>query len=249
MCVREKKIMNKLYPSTKFTFVALVIIISMFAPGYYLQYSLFIFILLLSLLSRKFIPFLSIFFKSIFWVLAFIFIFQVLIIRNPDSQRLWWIFAYSKMGLESSLLMTSKIAAISSAIIYFFQVTEVKDINHAMEKSGVPKKVTFVIASTIQLIPQMSNLSKTISDAQRSRGIETEGSLIVRMKSFFPMIAPLVLSSIQQTEERVLTLESRAFSSKRKKTAFYKLDKTKADYFLTLLFLIILAGFIIWRNR
>lgn len=240
--------MNKLYPSTKFAFVTLVMIISMFAPGYYLQYGLFLFILFLSILSGKLLPFLSIFFKSIFWVLAFIFVFQVLIIRNLDSQSLWWIFAYSQMGLESSLLMTSKIAAISSAIILFFQVTEVKDINHVMEKSGVPKKVTFVIASTIQLIPQMSILSKTISDAQRSRGIETEGSLMVRIKSFFPMIAPLVLSSIQQTEERVLTLESRAFSSKCKKTSFYKLDKTKIDYILIFIFVAILIGFIIWRN-
>ena len=96
--------------------------------------------------------------------------------------------------------MTSKIAAISSLLICYFQITEVKDINYALEKSGVPKKVTFLISSTLQLIPQMSALSRVILDAQKSRGIETEGNLIIRAKAFVPMLGPLVLSSIQQTE-------------------------------------------------
>src|SRR5699024_8184813 len=116
-------------------------------------------------------------------------------------------------GLMNSLTMTSKIVAISSSIIWFFQVTSVKHIIYALEKSGVSSKVTFVIASTIQLIPQMLQLSKTITDAQKARGIETEGSMMNRIKAFIPMIGPLVLSSIQQTAERVLALESRASSA------------------------------------
>ena len=56
--------------------------------------------------------------------------------------------------------------------------------------------------------------------------------MFVRMKAFVPMIGPLVLSSIQQIEERVLTLESRAFSSGAKKTSIYELKKQKADYLI-----------------
>ncbi len=51
----------------------------------------------------------------------------------------------------------------------------------------------------------MTKLSKTINEAQRARGIETEGSLLIRARAFLPMLGPLVLTSIQQTEERVLT--------------------------------------------
>ncbi|WP_313466806.1 energy-coupling factor transporter transmembrane component T [Carnobacterium sp.] len=238
---------GRLYPSTKFACVLLVTLLCMFSPGYTFQYAVLPLILVLSIFSHTFWKFVSAFIKSIFVVVLFIFVVQVFIINNEDSQSLWWIFSFSNIGFENSLAMTSKIVGISSCIIFFFQVTSTKDINYALEESGVPKKVTFVVASTIQLVPQMSSLSKAITDAQKSRGIETEGSLWVRMKSFVPMIGPLVLSSIQQTEERVLTLESRAFSSKKKKTSIYELAKTKADYIITASCLLILVGFIIWR--
>ena len=235
-----------LYPSTKFFWMLLTIIVCMFTPGYLVQYSVFPIIVIFSLLSKNTKKFLSVFMKSIVVIVLFIFIIQTFIIQNEDSQPVWWFFKFSQIGLTSSLLMTSKIVGISSAVIYFFQVTQTKDINYALEKSGVPKKVTFVIASTIQLIPQTSSLSATITDAQKSRGIESEGNLLVRMKSFVPMIGPLVLSSIQQTEERVLTLEARAFSSKSKKTAIYELKKTKMDYLLTTICLFAGVIFVIW---
>ncbi|MGX7265256.1 energy-coupling factor transporter transmembrane component T [Enterococcus crotali] len=238
---------GRLYPGTKVACVLLIIILCMFLPGYLFQYAVLPFIMLLSLFSHNFWQFISVFMKSIFVVIVFIFVIQVFIVKNEDSTSLWWIFSFSQMGLDNSLGMTSKIVGISSSIIYFFQVTSTKDIHYTLEKSGVPKKMTFVIASTIQLVPQMSNLSKTITDAQKSRGIETEGSLWIRMKSFVPMIGPLVLSSIQQTEERVLTLESRAFSSKNKKTSIYELPKRKIDYLITITCWLIFAGFIIWR--
>ncbi|MEI5993244.1 energy-coupling factor transporter transmembrane component T [Candidatus Enterococcus mansonii] len=238
---------GKLYPATKFGCVLLLIVLCMFLPGYWFQYAVLPFTMILSLFSHTFRKFFSVFMKSIFLVVLFIFVIQVFIVKNDDSQPLWWIFSFSQMGLENSLSMTSKIVGISSSIIYFFQVTSTKDIHYNLEKSGAPKKLTFVVASTIQLIPQMSNLSKTITDAQKSRGIETEGSLWIRMKSFVPMIGPLVLSSIQQTEERVLTLESRAFSSKNKKTSIYELPKRKIDYLITIVCWLIFASFIIWR--
>lgn len=238
---------GKLYPSTKFSFVILIILLSMFTPGYMFQYMVLPFIFIISLFSRTATKFLATFVKSILIVVLFIFIIQVFIVVNDDSQKIWGIIHFSQIGLTTSLTMTAKIIAISSSVIWFFQVTSVKDIIYALEKSGVSQKVTFVIASTIQLIPQMMSLSKTITDAQRSRGIETEGSMFVRMKAFVPMIGPLVLSSIQQIEERVLTLESRAFSSRAKKTSIYELKKQKADYLIITLCAVILISYIVWR--
>lgn len=238
---------GKLYPSSKFVFIILLILLSMFIPGYLFQYMVFPLIFIISLFSKTAIQFLSTFMKSILILIVFIFIIQVFLIVNEDSQKIWGFIHFSQMGLQTSLSMTSKIVAISSSIIWFFQVTSVKDIIYALEKSGISQKVTFVIASTIQLIPQMLNLSKTITDAQKSRGIETEGKLFVRIKAFIPMIGPLVLSSIQQIEERVLALESRAFSSKAKKTSIYELKKQKIDYIIQLFCVITLIGYIVWR--
>ncbi|WP_088052561.1 energy-coupling factor transporter transmembrane component T [Virgibacillus dakarensis] len=238
---------GKLYPSSKFAFIILIILLSMFTPGYTMQYMVLPLILIISVFSGTAVNFLTTFIKSIFILVLFIFILQVFIIVNDDSEKIWGFIHFSQMGLMTSLSMTSKIVAISSCIIWFFQVTSVKDIIYALEKSGVSRKVTFVIASTIQLIPQMLNLSKTITDAQKSRGAETEGKIIVRLKAFVPMIGPLVLSSIQQIEERVLALESRAFSSQAKKTSIYELEKQPADYMIVTFCVLILIGYIVWR--
>lgn len=240
---------GRLYPSTKFAVVLVLIICSVFTPGYLFQYSMFLLALLFSLFAGTAKKFIGAFFKSIFVIILFIFIIQVCIISNEDAQPIWAFIHFSQTGLASSLDMTSKIAAISSLLICYFQITEVKDINYALEKSGVPKKVTFLISSTLQLIPQMSALSRVILDAQKSRGIETEGNLIIRAKAFVPMLGPLVLSSIQQTEERVLALESRAFSCKAKKTSIYEIKKKAADHVLDALCIMGLAVYIVWRVR
>ena len=70
---------------------------------------------------------------------------------------------------------------------------------------------------------------------------------MTRIKAFVPMLGPLVLSSIQQTEERVLALESRAFSAKGKKTSIYVLHKTGLDIVLEVLSVILLMGYVVWR--
>lgn len=238
---------GRLYPGTKFSILMLLIVISIFTPGNLVQYMVFPIVLLISLMAGTLKQFMGTFMKSIFIIIVFIFVIQVFIISNEDMQQIWGFVHFSQTGLMESMNMTSKIAAISSLIICFFQVTGIKEITYALEAAGIPKKVTFVISSTIQLIPQMSALSKTITDAQKSRGIETEGGVLVRAKAFIPMLGPLVLSSIQQTEERVLALESRAFSSKVRKTSIYEIEKSSADRILGGLCLVGFVIYIVWR--
>lgn len=238
---------GKLYPTTKFMITLLVVIVSIFTPGYVLQYVRFPVFLIISLMVGTTKQFLNAFFKSIFIIILFIFAMQVFIITNEDQISIWGFIHFSQAGLATSLSMTSKITAIASAIMTFFETTKVKDITYALEHAGTPRKVTFLISSTIQLIPQTSSLSKTITDAQKSRGIETEGGLMTRIKAFVPMLGPLVLSSIQQTEERVLALESRAFSAKGKKTSIYVLNKTGLDIVLEVCSVILLIGYVVWR--
>ena len=61
------------------------------------------------------------------------------------------------------------------------------------------------------------------------------------------MIGPLVLTSIQQTEEKVLTLESRGFSSAKAKTSIYLIQRKTIDYLLLVLVGVTLIGFVGWR--
>ena len=67
------------------------------------------------------------------------------------------------------------------------------------------------------------------------------------MKAFLPTLSPLILGSVASTEERVLTLESRAFSANVKRAKIYKLEKTKHDRLVRMSLVVLLAILIVWR--
>ncbi|HVI40656.1 MAG TPA: energy-coupling factor transporter transmembrane component T [Anaerovoracaceae bacterium] len=89
----------------------------------------------------------------------------------------------------------------------------------------------------------------TITDAQRSRGMETEGNLLIRLEAFIPLIAPVIMSSLINTKERALALEVRGFNSKKKKTFLNDEVKTGADRYIQAGLLIIIAAAFIWRIK
>ena len=68
-----------------------------------------------------------------------------------------------------------------------------------------------------------------------------------RVKSFVPMLGPLIFSLIQQTEEHALALQSRAFLAPVPKTSLYRLDKHTIDRVIQVICLLLLILFIVWR--
>ena len=93
----------------------------------------------------------------------------------------------------------------------------------------------------------MMSTKDTITDAQRSRGMETEGKLSVRMKAFLPLISPVVMSSLINTRERAIALEVRGFGRKQKKTWLEERPKNKADVPSGILCVAALVLAIVWR--
>ncbi|MBN6205357.1 energy-coupling factor transporter transmembrane protein EcfT, partial [Ralstonia pickettii] len=98
-----------------------------------------------------------------------------------------------------------------------------------------------------QLIPQMRTTVSKITDAQRSRGMETEGNLLVRTKAFIPLIGPVVLNSLNDTRERAIALEMRGFNMKHKKTFLNETKFYRYQGIIQLLLIAALIGTIIWR--
>ena len=84
-------------------------------------------------------------------------------------------------------------------------------------------------------------------NAQRARGIETEGNLMVRAKAFVPSLIPLVLTAITGAEERVVTLEARGFSVNAQKTSVFKLEKSGAETLVLIVSLLITVALAAWR--
>ena len=116
-----------------------------------------------------------------------------------------------------------------------------------LEKRGFSRRMGYIITSVFQIVPQMTGTMNTITDAQRSRGLETEGSLLTRAKAFLPLISPVIMSTLIKTLERAETLEVRGFAAKQKKT--YLADRTphRGDTPITVVLLAMIAAALLWR--
>lgn len=243
----ERSLLSRLYPTTKFMITIALCMAAFIVPGYGFSYAVLPICMVLAYFAGSFKEFSNLAIKALLMIVVFIFILQSFFYPGNDILWSWSIFSIKREGLEFALFLTSKIVAVASAFILFFRITKVKDLVHSLEQIGLPSKVTYVILSTLQLIPEMKKLTHVIMDAQKTRGVETEGKLLVRMKAFLPTLSPLILGSVASTEERVLTLESRAFSANVKKSSIYKLEKTKHDRLVQMLLVVLLAILIVWR--
>ena len=65
-----------------------------------------------------------------------------------------------------------------------------------------------------------------ISESQRARGLDTEGSFRARLRGILPLVGPVILSSLTDVEERSLALESRAFSRPGRRRLLWAMGDT-----------------------
>lgn len=198
--------------------------------------------LVIAALAGKAGEFVGMWLKSIVLISVVVFIMQALFL--PGNTVLWrvWIFSVKQEGINNAILLCTRILGVGTAAVLGIKLVDVGRLVVALEDRGVSPQATYVIMSTVNIIPQMSKKMTVIMDAQRSRGVETESNMLVRAKAFFPTIGPLILNSIVSAEERAITLEARAFSAVGKKTRLYKVSDTGMDQGLRVIFMIMLAA-------
>lgn len=238
---------EKIYPTTKLLFALVLCAATFLLPFKGAGYYIFLINIGLAVMSNKFKSYVALAGKTLVPIIMLMFIFQLFVVSGTHELFGFGPFRATQESLTSAILFSSNIAGIASSIMLFFQLTPTRSLIKAMENANIPKTAIFVINSTLLLVPEASKLSKTIMEAQQSRGVETEGSLLMRIKSFVPMISPLVLSTISNNEEKVLTLESRGFSCSNKRTVLFPLKKNKRDRLLNWTSVFIFVGLIIWR--
>lgn len=236
-----------LYPTTKFLFAVFLMITPLLLPGYLYSYLVPVLCLIIAIIAGKTKLYVDIVFKGLLSIVFMIFLLQSFFYPGDTILWSWKIFSIRQEGIDFSVQLTSKILAVGSAIVLFFQITKINDLARSLEILGVSPKATYVLSSALNIIPEMRTHLLRIMDAQKTRGVETEGNLRIRLKAFFPALTPLILSSFSSTDEKAITLESRAFTARTKKTSLHQLEKTKSDSVVRVLLLILFVFILIWR--
>jgi energy-coupling factor transport system permease protein len=129
-------------------------------------------------------------------------------------------------GFLFALNVLLQLTAVLTASLIFVLCTHPIDLITAISQAGFSQSLAYLVGSPMLLLPIMRSRIGTIQDAQRSRGLDSEGSFLKRFLSLFPLAAPLVLGSLVEIEQRSIALEIRGFSTPGPKTSFRTVSDT-----------------------
>lgn len=244
--------LHRLNPLTKLALSFSLVLIGFLGPGYWLPTILFVGILIpLSFWGNIGNEFLQRAVRLILPLVLFLFVMQSLFYPGGRTVLVRiWIVSLKLESIQFAYLTATRILNMVGAFLLLLLSTHPSTLMNDLTHRGLPPALTYILVSTLQIIPQMRNKANTIIDAQRSRGLETQGSVRARIGALLPLVGPLVFGSLVDVEERAIAIEARAFKAKRVKTSLREVpDSTlqrQVRWGLGLLTLV-LIGIGLWR--
>ena len=165
---------------------------------------------------------------------------------SSGTTPLFWVFEVESMLYAINRTMT--LLMIVSMGVVLISTTRNEELIMGMIKMGLPYRVGFAISTSLRLVPTVASSLMTISQAQRSRGLDLEtGNILERLKKFLPLLVPVFISSIRNTNIFAMALESRGFGARPDRTNYLQMRMRTIDWvLLALLFVYVAAS--IWLN-
>ena len=230
--VERDSVLHRLNPLTKLTLTGSLILVDFFGPGYWLPTGIFLLLLVpLSVWGKLSGVFLRTTLRLLLPLFAFLFVMQSLFYPGGKTALFGvWIFSVKLEGVQFAYLTASRLLTMVGSFLLLLLSTHPGALMTDLTQRGIPPALTYVIISTLQVIPQMQNKANTIIDAQRARGLETEGGILQRVRALLPLVGPLVFGSLVDVEERAIAIEARAFKAKRSKTSLIAVTDSRRQY-------------------
>ena len=78
-------------------------------------------------------------------------------------------------------------------------------------------------------VPRVIERVREITEAQRARGLDTEGRIWHRVRGLVPLAGPLIFGALTDVEEQTMALEARGFSAPTRRAVIRVLPDTPAQ--------------------
>lgn len=125
---------------------------------------------------------------------------------------------------EGALLaveVAARILTMAGAAVLFYRTTRPGELLASLQYHGVPARATFVVHNGVAMIPRLAERAREVTEAQRARGLDTEGNVLRRGRGLVALAAPTVLGAMAEVETRTLALETRGFTRPGKPTLLW----------------------------
>jgi energy-coupling factor transport system permease protein len=245
---RQSRI-HRLHPATKLVLSLGLIVLGLGANIAWLPLALYALVLVpASLIAQIGGPFLRISGRLVLPFVVSLFVIQSLFFPEGDTiiARLGPLSVKAE-GVQFAFASSARILLLIGALLLTLLTTHPGLLMLGLAQKGVPASLAYVIVTTLQIIPLMRDRAAQVIDAQRSRGLETQGSLLRRFRALLALVGPLVLGALLDVEERTLALEARAFSATTPRTSLHDLPDPPVERVLRWGVGIMIIGILLWR--
>ncbi len=124
----------------------------------------------------------------------------------------------SAPGIARALVLGGRVTGIVLGFVTALATIEPHRLVEAMTARGVPFGRTFLLASTLTVLPRMRERAAQILEAQQCRGLRLGGSPVARLRALVPLALPLILGALAEVDEQVLALDARGAASDTRRT-------------------------------
>ncbi|NDV22314.1 energy-coupling factor transporter transmembrane protein EcfT [Desulfovibrio sp. JC022] len=219
--IKGESCLHSVHPLSKLTYVLLTGVTVYCAPGGYLPAAILLGVnLLLAAISGILLQVWKFSWRTLLPLALFMIPIHGFL--NPDNHTL--LTSYHGVGLYLEGLVFAgrvllQLAAVLCISLIFVFTTHPADLITSLTQAGLSASFAYILGSPLLLLPAMRERAKTIQDAQRARGLGSDGGVIKRIRSMAPLISPLILGAFAEIEQRAIALELRGFNSARTKTS------------------------------
>jgi energy-coupling factor transport system permease protein len=177
MYVARESGLHQLHPITKVLLTLLLISAGLALPGNWTGYFIIVFFIIPLAIWGQVLPNLA----SVTWKVSLPFAVSIILIQSLFWGRGTPIFEFGILspkveGAFFAAVSLGRIILVMSDFLLFSMTTRPDTLMIAMKQAGMPSGIAYIIVTTLQIVPSFQRKASTILDAQRSRGLETEGN-------------------------------------------------------------------------
>jgi energy-coupling factor transport system permease protein len=135
-------------------------------------------------------------------------------------------------GLMFGTLVGMKIYSVVLALPVLIMTTPISGLLAVLQKYRFPYKFNLIMGMAFRFTPLTTLVYRNIMDAQKLRGFDVDNmSWIDKMRrAYIPIIIPMMMLLLRQSEQIDITLASRGFGADVKRTSVQDINMYGIDY-------------------
>jgi energy-coupling factor transport system permease protein len=134
--------------------------------------------------------------------------------------------------------------------VFILLTNSERDLIYALQKIRIPHFIYLIVGLTLRSLSTFFEDAVTILQAKQSRGLDPKKlSFFQKIKQYASLLVPLIMMEIGRAEHMALSIDSRGFSLRGKRTAYQSSRRQIKTYdYIIIAAVLAVIGFLIINN-